>query len=187
MNFKPRHVAENGQTGEMINRCCKNLRAEVRIETMNRATVSSEWPWEFDPLVLIQAGRGFPAGYRSQCVENVFEPSLPSSSPSADISVSVGRPFIKPSWNKTPSGNSWVQGDDVLASKLLIVSWEKPERRSFEIYVTSFVLASLHSLFNLRSFRSFQSFLLRTFFNFFFSVSLILLRYLFGYCVSVLL
>lgn len=159
MNFKPQHVTRNGQTGEMINRCCKNLRAEVRIETMNCATVSSEWPWEFDPLVLIQAGRGFPAGYRSQCVENVFEPFSRSSPPSADISVSVGRPFIKPSWDKTPSGDSWVQGDDVLALKLLIVSWEKPERRSLEIYVTSFVPTSLRSLFNLRSFCSLQSFL----------------------------
>lgn len=142
----------------MINRRCKNLRAEVRIETMNCATVSSERPWEFDPLVLIQAGRGFPAGYRSQCVENVFEPfpfpyvSLPLSlSLATDISVSVGRPFIKPSWDKTPSGDSRVQGDDVLASKLLIVSWEKPERRSFEIYVTSFVPPSLRSFSLLRS------------------------------------
>lgn len=35
-------TARNGQTGEMINQCCKNLRAEVRIETMNCTTVSSE-------------------------------------------------------------------------------------------------------------------------------------------------
>lgn len=65
-------------------------------------------------------------------------------------------PFIKPSWDKTLTGLSWIHGDDVLASKLLIVSWKKPERYSYETYVTSFIsFSSPVRLFYLSSFYRF--------------------------------
>lgn len=37
----------------------------------------------------------------------------------------LDRPFMKASWDKTLEGVPTPEGDDVLASKLLIVSWEK--------------------------------------------------------------
>lgn len=104
------------------------------------------------------------------------------SSPSADISVSVDRPFIKPSWDKTPSGllgpgGWWTRletADSILGKTGAFV---RNLRNLALDFVRSFLPSFYFFFLNLSFFFSFS--FLQVFSNFF--ASLILPGYLFKY------